>query len=252
MPGLIYKGPSNYGGSSFYLPEWYASLYATVDGISAAYVAGWMREPGAALVDGPSLRQMSYFGVGAEPTVADAAGLGGEPAFNFTGKLIDTGHPRSQDFTVVALVESNAAAQAGATDTIMHAAGGADGDLTFQVASGGFPALVLRTGGFVGGGLTGQTDGAHVLAATCRNTGVNTWQAKTFSDGFVTPLGTKTISGASTLGGNWVVGGHRTNPGLIWGMPLLGWMIFDRDMSADPTDAAALHTAMVAAKAWMA
>lgn len=251
MPGFIYKGASSYSGSAFYLPEWYSKLYATVDGVAAAYMAGWMREPGAALIDGPTMRQMEYFGTGDDPVVADAAGLNGEPAFTFPDKLINTGHARSEDFTLLALVEFNAEVQSGPINVIMHANGGAPGDLQFQVAPGGFPALQIATNQFIGGGVVGQTSGAHVVAATCRNTGVNTWLLKTFSDGFVTPLATATRTTPSTLGASWVVGGHRTNVGQIWRAPLLGWVIFDRDMSENAADAAALHTAMIEAKAWM-
>lgn len=251
MPGYVFKGTAQQAGASFYLPEWYAQLYTRLPDIKTAALAGWSNE-GAHLVNGPDMRQMTEYGTGASVAVAPRAALGDVPAYHFTGKLIDTRHPRTADFTLIALVHVSDAVITGGTDVLMQAEGGANGDLSFQVAWGTIvPALVIATGEFVGGGVTSLANGPHVLIATCRNTGTDEWLVKTFADTLDTPLQSATLTTASTLGGNWIVGGHLTNPGLIWGGPIAGFLIIDRDVTESASDQAVVEALLPDMLTWM-
>lgn len=249
MPGSILKSTGLSSGIPFYLPEWYAELYARVPGAKSAYFGGWASEPGAYLVNGPDMAQMTLSGTGDDPTVADEAGIGGEPAFSFPGKVIDTGMQATDEFTLICVAEVTDAMLAESTNRMMifeasvgprylHLNNTERTRMTF------FPATEYVESTLV-------TAGRRVIMATCRRIDASNIYAQIFVNNFETPAGADTLAVSAVTGANWTIGG-RFDSALAYTGPIAAWVIYDRDLTVSARDRIYTQQALAKAVAWSA
>lgn len=254
MSGFVYKGASTQTGVPYYLPQWYADLFASVDGIRTAYIAGWANEVGGYLVNGPDERQMTQSGSGADIAVASRAALGGEPAITFGGKVIDTGHmPSGDDCTLIAVCDITsemAAGGSGASALFYCNASTGGGVAQLQVNNSGVFAWSVATSpvaAFVSAGNAGA--GRYVLMATRRRTSPTQFLARIYCNAFVTPIQESTLTTGVGLNATWTLGG-RLDGASRWRGGVSAAIIMDRDVTADATDFANVRAALDAAMIW--
>ena len=237
-------------GTSVFQPEWYAQLYPAAP-FDCAYVAGFVDIPGGYLKDGVSLRQMTVSGSGTPVTTAISAVLG-QKAFRFGGgQNIATGHPSSDEFTLITAVNVTADQLAGVpavSKVMFHTETGGTRQKLLQFSAGG--ALVLQIAPTktvtVANGLLA---GPAVIMATCRKLAADSYRASIYVNDFVTPKASADLAATVGAGLPWFIGGDDS-PALPWTSDMAAFVIANRDLTKEASDYAAIKAALPLALAW--
>ncbi|MCW1932603.1 hypothetical protein [Pararhodobacter zhoushanensis] len=259
MAGLVIPGSTNVTlGTQFFLPEWYAQLYARLGGGSQFvnnYFAGWMLEPECVLLGGPVPHKMAYAGAtGTPPAVTEVASMNDLPCFTgWNGsRHIDTGKPGGKAFTIFLLVNITQDMLDGGVVTNGRAITRFSGSTHIGIGVSETGALYFQladSGGTISIAGSTLSAGPNLITATCHETSANNYLTKLFVNDLETPVGTLARALTMDLGSTWKVGSIGATT--FWKSAIAGWMVLDRDITEDAAAHAIVASLAPSMVAWM-